>query len=314
MHKASGVLDSWYHEVTAAQTKAADAIARWEAADTEETTRKNQWNTLSDEQKRKTPLTDTWTSIRNEAREILRGARSQRDNAANSAAAALAAATEAAPTEPPFTERWSDNLSDLSGAVDQAKLNFTSGLLTSFTGIVQFVRQVSPMDPYNLTHPAEYLSGMSDLGTGLVVAAADPGATVSSILSGARKNPSEFLGSLTGDLITTVGTGGAGAAKPALSALDKIGDVSKVGKTTHAVTSAAEHAPHTTPHTPSSTPRDPHSLVGRPRTGHTSERTPDNGSAVTNLDREPPEHHRTGHTTTRDNRVADATGTDQPAT
>ncbi|WP_406272438.1 DUF6531 domain-containing protein [Nocardia sp. NBC_00881] len=253
MHKASGVLDGWYHEVTAAQTKAADAIARWEAADTEEITRKNQWNVLSDEQKRKTPLTDTWTSIRNEAREILRGARSQRDNAANSAAAALAAATEAAPTEPPFTERWSSNVSDLSGAVDQAKLNFTSGLLTSFTGIVQFVRQVSPIDAYNLTHPAEYLSGMSDLGTGLVVAAADPGATVSSILSGARKNPSEFLGSLTGDLITTVGTGGAGAAKPALSVLDKIGDVSKVSKTTHAVTSAAEHVPHTTPHTPSST-------------------------------------------------------------
>ncbi|WP_327094680.1 DUF6531 domain-containing protein [Nocardia vinacea] len=264
MHKASGVLDGWYHEVTAAQTKAADAIAKWEAAETEETTKKNQWNALSDEQKRKTPLTDTWTSIHNEAREILRGARTQRDSAAASAAAALAAATEAAPTEPPFTERWTDNVSDLSGALDQAKLNFTSGLLTSFTGIVQFVRQVSPMDAYNLTHPAEYFSGMSDLGTGLVVAAADPGATVSSILSGARKNPSEFLGSLTGDLITTVGTGGAGAAKPALSALDKIGDVSKVSKATHTVASAAEHAPHTTPHTPSSTPHSPSSTPHEP--------------------------------------------------
>ncbi|MEV2226265.1 putative T7SS-secreted protein [Nocardia vinacea] len=277
MHKASGVLDGWYHEVTAAQTKAADAIAKWEAADTEETTRKNQWNALSDEQKRKTTLTDTWTSIRNEAREILRGARTQRDNAAASAAAALAAATEAAPTEPPFTERWTDNLSDLSGALDQAKLNFTSGLLTSFTGIVQFVRQVSPIDAYNLTHPAEYFSGMSDLGTGLVVAAADPGATVSSILSGARKNPSEFLGSLTGDLITTVGTGGAGAAKPALSALDKIGDVSKVSKATHTVASAAEHAPHTTPHAPSSTPHTPSSTPhesGAPTSTHPTTEAP----------------------------------------
>ncbi|MFI6367975.1 putative T7SS-secreted protein [Nocardia sp. NPDC050630] len=273
MHKASSVLGSWYYEVTAAQTKAADAIARWDAADTEETSKKTQWNALSDEQKRKNPLVDTWTSIRNEAREILRGARAQRDNAATSAAAALAAATESAPTEPPFTERWTDNLSDLSGSLDQAKLNFTSGLLTSFSGIVQFVGQVSPMDAYNLTHPAEYFSGMSDLGTGLVVAAADPGATTSAILSGARKNPSEFLGSLTGDLITTVGTGGAGAAKPALSALDKVGDVSKVTKATHTVASAAEHAPHptpSTPHTPSSTPHE----TGTPTSTHPTTEAP----------------------------------------
>ncbi|WP_433620944.1 putative T7SS-secreted protein [Nocardia sp. CA-120079] len=283
MHKASDVLNSWYYEVTAAQTKAADAIARWDAADTEETSKKTQWNALSDEQKRKTPLVDTWTSIRNEAREILRGARAQRDNAATSAATALAAATESAPTEPPFTERWTDNLSDLSGAFDQAKLNFTSGLLTSFSGIVQFVRQVSPMDAYNLTHPAEYFSGMSDLGTGLVVAAADPGATTSAILSGARKNPSEFLGSLTGDLITTVGTGGAGAAKPALSALDKVGDVSKVTKATHTVASAAEHAPHPsagthtpsapTSHAPSSTPHEPGAPTGTHPTSEASSPT-----------------------------------------
>ncbi|WP_327097061.1 DUF6531 domain-containing protein [Nocardia vinacea] len=276
MHKASGVLNSWYYEVTAAQTKAADAIARWDAAEVEETSKKTQWNALSDEQKRKTPLVDTWTSIRNEAREILRGARAQRDNAAASAAGALAAATESAPTEPPFTERWSDNVSDLSGALDQAKLNFTSGLLTSFSGIVQFVRQVSPLDAYNLTHPAEYFSGMSDLGTGLVVAAADPGATTSAILSGARKNPSEFLGSLTGDLITTVGTGGAGAAKPALSALDTVGDVSKVTKATHTVASAAEHAPHPTPstphttHTPTSTPHE----TGTPASTHPTTESP----------------------------------------
>ena len=309
MGKAAGVLDGWYHEVTAAQAKAADAIAKWEAADTEETNKKKQWNALSDEQKSKTQLVDTWTSIRNEAREILRGARSQRDNAAASAAAALAAATESAPTEPPFTERWSDNFSDLSGALDQAKLSFTSGLLTSFTGILQFVRQVSPMDAYNLTHPAEYFSGMSDLGTGLVVAAADPGATVSSILSGARKNPTEFLGSLTGDLITTVGTGGAGAAKPALSALDKIGDVSKVSKATDTVASAAEHAPHTTPsapHTPTSTPTThtptstPHES-GTPTGTHPTTTEPQPGTtSPTHPTDAMPNHETPTHTTEAD--------------
>jgi hypothetical protein len=29
MHAAAGVLDTWYHEASAAQSKAADAIAKW---------------------------------------------------------------------------------------------------------------------------------------------------------------------------------------------------------------------------------------------------------------------------------------------
>jgi hypothetical protein len=175
MHAAAGVLDTWYHEVNGAQSKAADAIAKWKQADTEDHTKKNSWNALSNEQKRKTPLVDTWSSMREAARDILRGARSQRDNAAATAAAGLSKATESAPTEPPFTARMSADFSDFRQAWDQGKMSFTKGLVTSFTGIVQFVRQVSPLDSYNMTHPAEYIKGMSDLSTGLVVAAADPG-------------------------------------------------------------------------------------------------------------------------------------------
>ncbi|GGK37130.1 putative T7SS-secreted protein [Nocardia camponoti] len=229
MGKAKTALDAWYHEVVAAQAKASEAIAKWEAADREERDRKNEWNAKSDEEKKGRNLTDTWTDMRNAARAILTAARTQRDNAANSFVTAINAATSTAPTEPPFLSRWGSNFDDLDAAMEQAKLNFTSGLLTSLTGIVQFVRSVNPTDIYNMTHPAEYIKSMSDLGTGMVVAAADPKATVSALVSGFRTNPSEALGALTGDLVTTLATGGAGgAAKVGLTAVDKVTDAAKV--------------------------------------------------------------------------------------
>ncbi|MFD4433003.1 putative T7SS-secreted protein, partial [Nocardia sp. NPDC058497] len=230
MSKAKAALDMWFHEVTAAQTKAGEAIAKWKQADTEETNRRNEWNAKSDDDRKGRTLTDTWTVLRDEARAILRDARTQRDNAANTAVAAINAATEKAPTEPPFLSRWGSNLSDLSDAWAHASLNFTSGLLTSLTGMVQFVRAISPIDTYNLTHPAEYMTKMSDMGTGLVIAAADPKATASAMLAGFKSNPTEALGALTGDLLTTVATGGAGSAKLGLTAVDKAADASKVAR------------------------------------------------------------------------------------
>ncbi|MEV6359583.1 DUF6531 domain-containing protein [Nocardia asteroides] len=143
--------------------------------------------------------------------------------------AAIAAATDTAPTEPPFLSRWGSNFEDLSAAVDQAKLNFSSGLLTSLTGMVQFVRSISPIDAYNVTHPAEYMSKMSDLGTGMVLAAADPKATAGAMLSGFKTNPSEALGALTGDALMTVATGGAGgAAKAGARVVDTATDTTRL--------------------------------------------------------------------------------------
>ncbi|MGW6728883.1 putative T7SS-secreted protein [Nocardia sp. NPDC055029] len=230
MGKAKTALDAWSHEVTAAQAKAADAIAKWEAADREERDRKNEWNALTDDQRKGRNLTDTWTDLRNAAKAILTGARTQRDNAADAAVAAISAATATAPTEPPFLSRWGSNFEDLSAAIDQAKLNFSTGLLTSLTGMVQFVRSISPIDAYNITHPAEYMSSMSDLGTGMVLAAADPKATGAAMLAGFKTNPSEALGALTGDALLTVATGGAGgAAKAGATVVDKASDAARLG-------------------------------------------------------------------------------------
>ncbi|MGN2638313.1 putative T7SS-secreted protein [Nocardia takedensis] len=263
MLEARAALDAWSHEVTAAQNKASDAIAKWEAADREEHDRKNEWNTRTDEQREGHTLTDTWTRLRDEARAILHDARRQRDTAAAAAAAALAAATESAPAEPPFLSRWGNNFEDFSAAMEQAKLNFTNGLLTSLTGLVQFVRSISPIDPYNITHPAEYMSKMSDLGTGMVLAAADPKATASAMLSGFKTNPSEALGALTGDVLATVATGGAGgAAKVGAGAVDNASEAARLGNAGRGLlddtaAAAGRHTPET-PTTPAAhTPEGP---------------------------------------------------------
>ncbi|MEV0687179.1 putative T7SS-secreted protein [Nocardia sp. NPDC050378] len=232
MGKAKGALEAWVHEVEAAQTKAAEAIAKWQAADNEERDRKNEWNAKSDEDRKDKSLTDTWTAMRDEARSILNGARTQRDNAANTAVTAITAATETAPQEPPFLSRWGSNFEDLGAMMEHAQANITTGLLTSLTGLVQFVRSVNPLDLYNATHPAEYMSKMSDMSTGMILAAADPKATASAMLAGFKANPTEALGALTGDALTTLATGGAGgAAKLTASTVNRVTDVADAGNT-----------------------------------------------------------------------------------
>ncbi|MEV0079597.1 putative T7SS-secreted protein [Nocardia neocaledoniensis] len=289
MSKAKTTLDAWAHEVTAAQAKAADAIAKWEEADREERDRKNAWNALSDDDRKGKNLTDTWTSIRDAARAILSGARTQRDNAADAAVAAISAATATAPTEPPFLSRWGSNFEDLGAAMEQARLNFSTGLLTSLTGMVQFVRSISPIDAYNMTHPAEYLSKMSDLGTGMVLAAADPKATGAAMLAGFKTNPSEALGALAGDALLTAATGGAGgAAKAGATVVDKAADASRLGRaldnapaaptTPPAVTKADNpSAPPTNPATTPDSPSAPTNPAGH--NGDSPAATPD-GSAT----------------------------------
>ncbi|WP_067692270.1 putative T7SS-secreted protein [Nocardia jejuensis] len=225
---AATELDGWSHAVVAAQASAADAIAEYKRAVAEARSKTAWWKSLSgDQQKQHGPLADTWTPIRDNARQILHDARERRDTAASQAAAKIAEATGRAPTEPPFTSKLLADATDLMDIGEAAKNSFGSGLLTGLTSMVQFIRSVNPGDTYNVTHPAQYLSAMSDLGTGLVVAVSDPKAMVDAFANDARTNPFEFAGQLTGDVLISVATGGAGSAKPVVSALDKVGDATR---------------------------------------------------------------------------------------
>ncbi|GAB2650029.1 putative T7SS-secreted protein [Prescottella soli] len=247
MASAAQTLTWWANTIESAQARAADAIERWERAEQEEAARKTAYNALSGEQRAGTTLVDSWTAMFGDAVEILRGARAERDNAASQIAGQLSALTESAPEEPPFTQRMAANLGDLTDVIEHGSVNFTSGLVTGLTGIVQFVRQVNPVDPYNISHPAEYLEGLSDLTTGLVVAAADPGAVVDAFLADARANPFEFAGALTGDALLAAATGGAGAgvagARTSLHAVEIAGDLGSGLRTADHVVDVGRHVP-----------------------------------------------------------------------
>ncbi|MFJ4657979.1 putative T7SS-secreted protein [Nocardia sp. NPDC088792] len=219
MHAAAGLLDGWYWTVTTAQTAAEEAIREWQDAAKEEKRAKDSYNALSSAQKKRTTLTDSWSSMRQNARDRLRAARKTRDQEAASLVSGMDAEKNKAPEKPPFHERMLDDVGDLYSGSQLATANFTKGLLTSATSMVQFVRSTDILDPYNLTHPAEYFEHMGDLGTGLITASADPGSVVKSYLKNWSDNPSEAAGSFVGDILLTVATDGTGTvAKTSLTA------------------------------------------------------------------------------------------------
>ncbi|OYD71380.1 putative T7SS-secreted protein [Rhodococcus sp. OK302] len=232
---AGSTLTSWSYAVEGLQAQAADAIALWKEAARVEQSQIDAFNALTGEQQHANPLTDTWTPMREEARRILADARSNRDYIAGQVVGELEQATAAAPTEPPFTERMIDNLTDIAEGSNLAAANFSAGLVGSVTGIVAFVRQVSIVDPYNISHPAEYFAGMSDTVAGVTAAAANPGAAVSAMFTGIAKNPFEFAGSLAGDAILTAATGGAGGAavlgRNGIRIADELSELGAAGRT-----------------------------------------------------------------------------------
>ncbi|MEU9191273.1 RHS repeat-associated core domain-containing protein, partial [Streptomyces sp. NPDC048484] len=95
-------------------------------------------------------------------------------------------------------------------------------------GLLNFVRSVNPMDPYNLTHPAEYATSLNSLAAGLVVAANDPVGTGKQMVSDFMKDPAEGFGRLIPDLALTAATGGGGAAVKGIRIAEEAADAARL--------------------------------------------------------------------------------------
>ncbi|MEV5507614.1 putative T7SS-secreted protein [Streptomyces orinoci] len=148
------------------------------------------------------------------AREKLAAARKQRNTAAAEARDKVKAALAHAPAEPPPLSRFGHDLTDGYEAVNLELTHVAGGVVKGTAGLVNFVRGLDPMDPYNLTHPAEYLQGVSTTLSGLVSTAAHPERALKAMVDGFEKDPSEFAGRLIPELL---GTKGAGLARGALA-------------------------------------------------------------------------------------------------
>ncbi|MET7437646.1 putative T7SS-secreted protein [Streptomyces sp. NPDC005496] len=148
------------------------------------------------------------------AREKLAEARKQRNTAASTAQGKIKAALEHAPAEPPPLDRLGNNIIDGYQAIDMELTHVVGGVLKGGAGLVTFVRGLNPTDPYNLTHPAEYLQNVNMTLSGLVSTAAHPERVVQAAVEGFKKDPSEFFGRLIPEAI---GTKGAGLARSGVS-------------------------------------------------------------------------------------------------
>ncbi|GAB2584567.1 hypothetical protein GCM10027168_16660 [Streptomyces capparidis] len=154
---------------------------------------------------------DPGEAIAKAAQEKLDAARRQRDEAAETARTAVRTARDAAPDKPSYTEQ----LADAKTNFDLDALHFTGGIVKGGAGLVSFARSVNILDPYNLTHPAEYLTNLNSTVAGLAVAVNDPAGTGKDMLNAFMKDPAEGLGKLVPELI---GTKGLGAARKTASA------------------------------------------------------------------------------------------------
>ncbi|MGN5635269.1 putative T7SS-secreted protein, partial [Streptomyces sp. AC154] len=229
-NKALGALDSFASTVTWAQGQAQTAIDKWkEGVKASETAadahrkKVDDFNKAVDRYNAKpsdkrdpselpprpaSTFTDPGKKLMQDAQDILAEARTQRNTAAQTARTAISAARDMAPKKPSYTQQLGDGFEELQ----VMGMHLDGGIIKASAGIVNFARGLNPMDPYNLTHPAEYVTSLNSLAAGLVVAANDPAGTGIQMAKDFMKDPAEGLGRLIPDIALTVATGGGGAA------------------------------------------------------------------------------------------------------
>ncbi|MFF7648960.1 putative T7SS-secreted protein [Streptomyces sp. NPDC007983] len=146
-----------------------------------------------------------------EAEETLAEARRQRNEAQTTVKKVIDGARDLAPEKPSYGEQAKDGLTGLQ--LDAS--HFAGGVIKGSAGVLNFGRSLNPTDPYNLTHPAEYLTGLNNTAAGVVRMANDPVGTVKNAWNGFKQDPAEGFGRLVPEML---GTRGIGTAKSALTA------------------------------------------------------------------------------------------------
>ncbi|MFH8801279.1 putative T7SS-secreted protein [Streptomyces sp. NPDC017936] len=244
--KAAASLEAFAGTVTWAQEQAQTAIDKWKdgvkasekAADAHRK-RVDDYNSAVDRYNarpadKRDPSTlppcpaptfdDPGKKLMQEAQDILTEARKQRNSAAQTARSAVRAARDLAPKKPSYADQLGDGVQELQIMGDHVG----GGLVKGTAGILNFVRSVNPMDPYNITHPAEYATSLNSLAAGLVVAANDPVGTGKQMISDFMKDPAEGFGRLLPDVALTVATGGGGAAVKGVRIAEDAADAARV--------------------------------------------------------------------------------------
>ncbi|MFI1458900.1 putative T7SS-secreted protein [Streptomyces roseus] len=231
--KAAEAMNRFAETVEWAQGKAKEALEEYEHAQKVSTDARNAHNKKVTAYKdaveaKQDPLpprpvdakdfVDPGKALATAAQDKLDNARKQRNEVADTTAAAVRAARDAAPPKPSYAQQLGDGLDYL----DLASTHLVGGVVKGVAGTVSFARALNPMDPYNLTHPAEYLTSLNSTAAGLVTMANDPWGAGKQMLDEFMKDPSEGVGKLIPDLI---GSKGLGSLKKLGSAARHLDDV-----------------------------------------------------------------------------------------
>ncbi|MEB8342514.1 putative T7SS-secreted protein [Streptomyces endophyticus] len=118
------------------------------------------------------PFTDPGKEGRAAAEHLLVEARRQRGDAGRDAQRLVAAALDTAPKKPAFTDRLQAGGEDLITTGLLSGTHAAGGVVKSLTDVAKLARTFNPLDPYNLTHPAQayaqqqmVLAGLTNLAT-----------------------------------------------------------------------------------------------------------------------------------------------------
>ncbi|WP_406161089.1 polymorphic toxin type 30 domain-containing protein [Streptomyces sp. NBC_01005] len=222
---AARALETYARTVAGAQGKAREAIALYkegkqdyETAAAEFRERAEAYNAVRNTDH---PLphpgkfSDPGLAKRQLAQEMLQLARRTRNEAAGTAKGAVTAAMAHAPKEPVGLDRLKREAYDHALGQGIELAHFSGGIVKGGAGLVNFVRSVNPTDPYNLTHPADYFTGVHTTLAGLVSTGANPDRALKSAWDSFKDDRSEFIGRLVPEMI---GTKGGGLTKGGLRA------------------------------------------------------------------------------------------------
>ncbi|MFD9211097.1 putative T7SS-secreted protein [Streptomyces sioyaensis] len=228
-HDASNALKSYAETVTWAQGKSADAIEKYRHA--VEATRRSanaykakvdsynaQVDTYNDalgrgadpgaKPQKPADYTDPGAEGREAAQDMLKSARSQRNEAAEHARNSIKSALAHAPEKPALTELAGAALKDGGKAFALEHMHLAGGALKAAAQTLKLARTVNPLDPYNLTHPWKFADNVSTTLLGLASAPLHPVETAKGALgSGWGSDPIDAFGAA---VFNTVGAKGAG--------------------------------------------------------------------------------------------------------
>lgn len=159
------------------------------------------------------PFTDPGQGAMERAQQMLAAARSGRDTAAADVTRVLTEATALAPPLPSGWDRLGADLLDGAGAKLTEFNHMLQGVGEGIEGLVKLVRTVNPGDPYNITHPAQYLDNLTTVTAGLIHTAAHPIDMVKDITgTGWGSDPAKAAGRLIPNILLGIATAGGGTA------------------------------------------------------------------------------------------------------